>query len=123
MEERDRPGESKVGQRRVLTTWAVGEAWERFCTTRKEVIIRSFCAIGLALPIDGTRDSEMSVKGIDMERLVEDMKEWHIGGLEQPTLDGNASSEEEESLPSEDNDNEFIDYEAEPLRAELEELE
>jgi len=81
MEERDRPGESKVGQRRVLTTWAVGEVWERFCTTRKDVIIRSFCAVGLALLIDGTRDTEMSIKGIDMEQLVEDIKEWHIGRL------------------------------------------
>lgn len=30
MEEKDRPGESKVGQRRVLPTWAVDEAWEQF---------------------------------------------------------------------------------------------
>jgi len=38
-------------------------------------------------------------------------------------LDGNASSGDEESLPSEDDNNEFVDYEAEPLRAELEEFE
>lgn len=57
-----------------MTTWAVGEAWERFCTSRKEVIDRAFSAVGLSLPIDGSRDAELSIKGIDTERLANDLQ-------------------------------------------------
>jgi len=85
--------------------------------------MRLFYAVGLALPIDGSRDAEMSIKGIDIEQLVEKIKEWEIGGLEQPTMNGNASSREDKSLLSEDDENQFVDYEDEPLQAELEELE
>jgi len=86
-----------------MTTWAVEEAWERFCLSRQEVIKHFFYAVGLSLPIDGSRDMEMSLKGVDMKKLVEDVLDWNIGGLEQPTL--NVESDGKESLPSdEDND-------------------
>ena len=39
--------ESMVGRRRILTTWAVGEAWEVFCRERMTVVQCSFCAVGL----------------------------------------------------------------------------
>jgi len=114
--EEDRPGESKVGQRRVMISWAVGEAWERFCLSRKEVIKRSFTAVGLSLPIDGTRDTEISLKGINTAQLVEDLRDWTVGGLELPTLD--MDSDGGESLPEGDDNSEFISYEAGPLRLE-----
>ena len=121
MEEEDRSGESKVGRRRVMTTWAVGEAWDRFCTSRKEVLVRAFSTVGLSLPIDGSRDAELSIKGIDTERLANDLQAWHIGGLEEPSLDDD-SSEAEESIPSDEDNPEFIFYEAGPLREELQAL-
>ena len=123
MSEKDRPRESKIGQRRVMTTWAVGEAWERFCLGRQEVIKHSFTAVRLSLPIDGSRDKEMSFKGMDMVKLVEDLQNWTIGGLEQPTLDIESNSDREESLPSDDGNDEFISYEPGPLREEANELE
>jgi hypothetical protein len=110
--------ETKVGKRRVLTTWAVGEAWERFCRDRSVVIQRAFTAVGLGLPIDGCRDSELSLKGIEMEQFIQDMKDWRIGGVEQPTLDGE-NSDGGESLNSKDDNNESIDYLAGPSREEI----
>jgi len=55
---------SIVGRRRVLCTWAIGEAWERFCHNHAGVVKRAFEAVGLSLPIDGSRDSEISIKGL-----------------------------------------------------------
>jgi len=70
-----------IGRRRILTTWAVGEAWEVFSRERAEVVKKSFRILGLALPIDGTCDDEISVKGIESAYLVEGLKEWERGGL------------------------------------------
>ncbi|KAG0638851.1 hypothetical protein HOY80DRAFT_1046623 [Tuber brumale] len=67
------------------------------------------------------RNSEMSLKGIDIEKLVEDLKVWQIGGLEQPTLE--VDSGDEESLPSLEDENEVVFYYAGPWREELEEME
>ena len=64
----------------MLTTWAIGEAWEVFCREQAEVVQRSFCAVGLAVPIDGSCDHEISVKGLNPSFLVEGLKEWHKGG-------------------------------------------
>ena len=108
-----------MGQRRVMILWAVGEAWERFCLSRKEVIQRSFTAVGLSLPIDASRDTEISLKGIDMGKLVEDLRDWTVGGLEQPTLD--VDSDGQELLPGDDDNTESISYKAGPAR--LEQLE
>lgn len=60
---------SAVGERRVLITTCVAEAWERFCTTRKELIVQTFRNLGLSLPIDGSCDDELKVKGIAVEDL------------------------------------------------------
>jgi len=79
---------SMVGRRRILTTWAVGEAWEVFSRERVEVVKKSFRILGLALPIDGSCDSEISVKGVENAYLAEGLAKWEIGakaviGLEE----------------------------------------
>ena len=43
---------SMVGRRRVATTWAVGEAWERFSLERQEVVRKAFRVVGLSLSVD-----------------------------------------------------------------------
>ena len=73
---------SMIGRRRVLTTWAVDEAWERFSTTRQAVVQKSFRILGLALPIDGSCDMEISLKGIDQTYLRDGLLDWRQGSLE-----------------------------------------
>ena len=68
-----------MGRRRILTTWVVGEAWEVFSRERVEVVKKSFRILGLALPIDGSCDSEISVKGVDNAYLVEGLAKWEVG--------------------------------------------
>jgi len=70
---------SMVGRRRVLCTWAVGEAWERFTTNSSQVVERAFINVGLSLPIDGSRDSEISIKGLPTSLFVEGVKGWAEG--------------------------------------------
>jgi len=39
--------------------------------------------VGLSLPIDGSHDhSQLSLKGVDMERFTEDVQDWRVGGIE-----------------------------------------
>ena len=70
---------SMVGRRRILTTRAVGEAWERFSRDRKEVVKKSFRILGLALPINGSCDGEISITGIDSTYLREGLRDWQEG--------------------------------------------
>jgi hypothetical protein len=92
---------SMVGRRRILTTWAVGEAWEVFCKERAQIVRRSFTAVGIALPIDGSRDYEISVKGLDSTTFVEGLKGWRGGGLvddENDAVELNEKDDENDGL-------------------------
>jgi len=68
-----------VGRQSVLCTWAVGQAWERFTTKSSHVIERAFTTVSLSLPIDGSRDSEISIKGLSTAWFVEGVKDWVEG--------------------------------------------
>ena len=50
---------SMVGRRRILTTWAVGEAWEVFYRERAMVVRQSFRVLGIARSIDESCDHVM----------------------------------------------------------------
>ena len=50
--------------RRVLFTKWVGEAWEHV-SQQKDAVIRSFRKCGISLPIDGSEDSEINIRGLD----------------------------------------------------------
>ena len=84
---------SMVGRRRILCTWAVGEAWERFCKNHLHVIQRAFTAVGLSLPIDGSRDSEISIKGLDTSIFLDALKE--CAGMEENTPGGAIEDEDD----------------------------
>ncbi|RPA94157.1 hypothetical protein L873DRAFT_1793165 [Choiromyces venosus 120613-1] len=88
---------STIGWRRVLTTWAIGEAWEQFTHERREVIVKAFRVLGISLPISGCEDHEISVKGINKTYLIEGLKDWqqggHLVGLEEGAAEEEASEE------------------------------
>ncbi|KAL0639302.1 hypothetical protein Q9L58_001763 [Maublancomyces gigas] len=60
----DTETESAIGQRRILMTKAVGEAWKRFSHEKVDIITSCFRRLRLSLAIDGSEDKELSVKGI-----------------------------------------------------------
>jgi len=85
---------SMIGRRRVAITRAVGEAWERFSTERAEVVQRAFRVVGLSLPIDGSEDHQISIKGLATDFLAKRLKEWAMGGV-GAVLIGEAEPERE----------------------------
>jgi len=64
---------------RIAATWAVGEAWERFSREKEEVVSRSFYCVGIALPIDGSADAQISIKGIESGYLVQGLAMCALG--------------------------------------------
>ena len=52
-----------ASQRRVLITGWVGAAWADLCQ-QKDMIKRAFRKCGISVPIDGSRDEEISIKGL-----------------------------------------------------------
>ena len=70
---------SMVGPRRIAVTRAIGDAWTQFSTNRAKVVRLAFRIVGLSLPLDGSADSELSIKGLANDLLVEGLKEWETG--------------------------------------------
>lgn len=52
-----------VGDRWILTTWCVGNAWYQFCVEKQDLVKRVFRKVGLSLLIDGSSDYELDIKG------------------------------------------------------------
>jgi len=58
LRELNRLDSSAIGERRILVTHAVAQAWEQFTSSQayKELIVSTFRKLGLTLPIDGSCD-------------------------------------------------------------------
>ena len=54
-------------------TKCVGEAWE-INREKRDVVIRRFRCLGIALPTDGSCDNEISIQGLDTTMLAEGLK-------------------------------------------------
>jgi len=88
---------SMVGRRRVAITWAVGEAWEVFARDKANVVRNAFRVVGLALPIDGSEDHRLSIKGLANDILIAGLKDWGDEGQENrnPDVDIDVDSDDE----------------------------
>ena len=63
-------GQINASERRILFTKWVGQAWEEVSANR-DMVIRSFKKCGIAVPIDGSEDHQINIKGLD-DYVVED---------------------------------------------------
>src|SRR5712671_4536918 len=68
-------GKYTVGQRRVLLTKWVGQAWDDIHAEDGDMIRRAFKQVGLGLPIDGSHDHEIKIKDF-LEVEVGNWKDW-----------------------------------------------
>lgn len=57
-------GKLTASDRRVLITKWVGGAWDK-CTEDSATCIRAFKKCGIALPIDGSEDSCINIRGLE----------------------------------------------------------
>ena len=78
-----RTGKYTVGDRRVLLTKWVGQAWEDLYNELGGTIRDTFRKLGLALAVDGSEDYEIDVKDL-LEMVVGD---WHLNGQKEDVLD------------------------------------
>ncbi|RPA89934.1 hypothetical protein L873DRAFT_1719961 [Choiromyces venosus 120613-1] len=54
-----------VGDCCIMTTQCIGNAFHQFHTHKAEIICFSFCNVGLSLPIDGSLDYKIDIKGFE----------------------------------------------------------
>jgi hypothetical protein len=62
--EKWKSGQVSVGERRVLMTHWVGEAWEKLHREHKQTIINTFRHVGLSLNPDGSEDNELNIRDL-----------------------------------------------------------
>jgi len=86
-----------VADRRVSTTWCVGRALAQFTGSErgKKIIQDSFRNVGLALPIDGSQDLELNVKGFTAAEL--DIGDWREGSDDMGDINNTIDEAEDEN--------------------------
>ena len=57
-------GKISASERRILMTKWIGSAWKAFCSNYQETIKASFVKCGIAVPIDGSQDSLIQIRGL-----------------------------------------------------------
>lgn len=93
-----------VGEKRIMTTHVVANAWDQFCKDKKAMICKAFRDVGVTLPVDGSCDHELAIKGIDPSKL-------QIGdGGHNPLSDNEVLDRFYRSIPISDDDNELLEY-------------
>jgi hypothetical protein len=93
-------GTYSVGDRRVLLTKWVGQAWEDMHTEDGDMIRQAFKQVGLCLPVDGSQDHEIKIKDFP-EVQVGNWMDWQPRKKEADELQSNLTLEEVEKLASE----------------------
>lgn len=52
-----------VSDKRVMVTHVVATAWKAFCEEKAELVQKAFREVGISLPLDGSCDHEIKIKG------------------------------------------------------------
>lgn len=86
-----------VGDRRIMLTKWVGQAWHELHAKQSELIRQTFRKLGLSLPVDGSEDEEISIK--DMPNI--EVGDWK---LKDPDDDNKQDVQDSESEGEEDED-------------------
>ena len=53
-----------VSDKRIMVTHVVARAWCAFCLEKRALIQKSFLDVGLTLPVDGSQDYKLKIKGM-----------------------------------------------------------
>jgi len=107
-------GKFTVGDRRVLLTKWVGQAWEEMHQEDGDMIRQAFEQVGLGLPVDGSQDHKIKIKDFPKVQ-VGDWQSWRplkVEGEATEELIGNLTPTEVEKLAMEALDND-VDIELE----------
>ena len=83
-----------ASQRRILITGWVGAAWAEVCL-KKDMIKRGFEKCGISVPIDGSRDEDISIHGLTGYVVRKDASSSEIESDEDDLFELDSSEEEE----------------------------
>ena len=104
MDEReDREGENykwTTSDKRIIVIFIVVAAWERFCTTKQELVWKAFKNVGLSISLDGIEDHLLAIKGYEHGKP--EIGDW--SRVEEPEIE----SYIEVNGPGEDDTIEYI---------------
>lgn len=85
-------GKYTVGDRRVLLTQWVGQAWKEFHEENSGTIRRAFRKVGLSLAVDGSEDDELHIEDLpDIE-----VGDWRHSQIEEVEVDMETETENPE---------------------------
>ena len=93
-------GKISASERRILMTHWIGAAWEIFCHEYKDAIRASFVKCGIALPIDGSQDALINIRGLT-DYIVPPWQSNPILNLEHSATD---TAPPAQALPSPESD-------------------
>ncbi|RPB05356.1 hypothetical protein L873DRAFT_1839909 [Choiromyces venosus 120613-1] len=71
-----------TGNKRIMVTHVVSEAWALFQQEKKELITKAFQDVGVTLPVDGSQDKDIHIKGFNNITV----GDWNSDILLPPTL-------------------------------------
>jgi len=54
-----------ISDKRVMSTHVVATAWIQCCIDKRDMICKAFRYVGSTLPIGGSQESKLAIKGID----------------------------------------------------------
>lgn len=79
-------GKISASERRILMTKWIGAAWEVFCQEYKDTIQASFIKCGIALPIDGSQDTLINIRGLNHYSIPPWQSNPQLHSQDQPTI-------------------------------------
>jgi len=83
-----------VHQRLILTTQCIGDVFYKFHTEKAEIIQRIFRKVELSLPIDGSADGELDIKGFQRLEIGNWRNEIGVASEEAEILDKNDENQD-----------------------------
>ena len=89
---------SSVSDKRILTTHVVARAWSAFCQQKPYLIRKAFRDVGVTLPISGSCDDEIHIKGFTAAEVA--LGDWR-SDLPIPIAESQEASESFRTLPAE----------------------
>jgi len=99
-------GKWTVSEKRIMTTHVVSRAWKAFCQQKQSLtIVKAFQDVGVTLPIDGSKDDELGIKGFTASEI--DIGNW----AEDLTIPPSSrASQSYRTLPAETPEHDSLHY-------------
>lgn len=87
----------------MMVTHVVGEAWAHFQQEKKDLITKAFRDVGVTLPVDGSQDQDIHIKGFDNIAVGDSNSDILLPAAHRP-------SESYRPLPTENSNHDALEF-------------